>query len=99
MQVGLWPADNLSLNPSGYGILDSAAKVIIGYTEGGKWQLSHPLIVFSKTEQDVQVSVPKLAILSDKQIGTTRSFYNEEGYLRSEVLFDDGTVFKFKGRN
>jgi hypothetical protein len=99
MQVGIWPADNLSLFPSGYGILVSDAKVIIGYTEKWVWQLSRPLIVLSRTEQDVQVSVPKLAVPSGNQIGTTRSLFNEVGYLRSEVHFYNETVLEFKGRN
>jgi hypothetical protein len=53
MQVGISPADNLSLFPSGYGILYSDDKVIIGYTENGKWQLSRPQIILSMTEHDV----------------------------------------------
>ena len=85
--------------PKGYGILVSDAKVIIGYTEDGEWKLSRPQIIISKTENEVQVSVPKLARLGGHQIGTTKSFYILNGPTRFEVHFDDGTVLELKVQN
>ena len=73
--------------------------MIIGYNENGKWQLTHPQIIISKTKNEVQVTVPTLQRLGGKQIGTTKSFYNEHGYTRSEVHLKDGTVLEFKVQN
>ena len=73
--------------------------MIIGYTEDGEWKLSRPQIIISKTENVVQVSVPKLARPGGNQIGTTKSFYSQDGLTRCEDHFDDGKVLELKAQN
>ena len=79
--------------PTGRGIMRfSKDKFIVGYTENRGWNMGSLEVEIDREKGEAMVSTMKQKVRPDGKWFKLVSFYNIEGLMRSELVFDDRTV-------
>ena len=70
----------------------SKDKFIFGYTENRGWNMGSLEVEIDIEKEEAMVSTMKQKVRPDGKWFKLVSFYNIEGLMRSELVFDDRTV-------